>query len=183
MKTWLSCSNGEQFWRAFSVSKFLVAKTLYSTSHSIQSSFCPFSFIGVIPRAFANVLHTKFCLRIYFEMAIIVTRWSRTVANEMAFLSWVTCCQVARWIPPDGGQWVIDSPWKNWKCKCLDFNQWWIGLVYIIRKCTSWYNLSSLWELWNNNYNNRTGWLNWALEEGNKKQRAINSQLKTKCES
>ena len=39
--------------------------------------------------------------------------------------------------PPDGGQWVIDGPWKNWKCKCLDFNQWWIGLVYMIRKRTS----------------------------------------------
>lgn len=71
-------SNGVQFWRAFLVSEsFWLDKHYIQLLSLIKSSFCFLSFIGVIPRAFPNILHANLCLRIYFLMAIIGTQGSQ----------------------------------------------------------------------------------------------------------
>lgn len=92
--------------------------------------------------------------------------------------------RVARKIPLVMVTGSLMVPTKTSDANAWPFTSGELGWYTNGKECTSWCNLSGLWEIWNSNYkNNRTRWLNWALEKGNKNLRAINSQLKTRTEN
>lgn len=118
----------------------------------IKSSFCFLSFTDVISRIFLNILYAK--------LWEYTSRWHSwypggqgTATNRMAFLSWVTCCQVSKEDLMSGGQQIIYSLYRTWWSTCLHCQQCWIGFGILMEKnCASLWNLSGIWEIWNSNY-------------------------------
>lgn len=149
----------------------------------IKSSFCFLSFTGMISRMFPNIFNAK--------LGKYMSRWHSwypggqgTATNEMAFLSWVTCCQVSKEDLISGGQQIIDSLYRTWWSMCLNCQQWWIGFGILMEKnFTNLWNLSGMWEIWNSNYTWNSVVKLSSEKEGSKKLKTIRSHLKTRAKA